>query len=273
VFSFAECDYERAIKQFLQECFNLPSSFPMSIAKLFLGVDDLIMQSFRARQNFFNRILTGRNSNASLAAMGMDRGLLFPSGSGWNHEFCELVGDLLDFGELDLSSPASCAAARSDLCSELFRRRHAHFQSSSSSFILELFPSISIPLPFFEHLSQMPHESVRVVLIFFANLLQYTYFRSSTITCAFCTENITSRHLFVCSRIRPNPICDWSAFVGDFREGNFQNAVDRIFLVIQRWATLTNRFQPSLSQRLDEYFTSTQYNTRRDNSAWALAFM
>jgi hypothetical protein len=82
VFTFSELEYERAIKQFLQECFNLPSSFPMAVSKFFLGIDDLILQSFRARTNFFRRILLGRNSVASLSAMGMDRGALWPLGYG-----------------------------------------------------------------------------------------------------------------------------------------------------------------------------------------------
>jgi hypothetical protein len=53
VFNFPELEYDRTIKQFLQECFNLPSSFPMAVAKLFLGINDLIMQAFRARTYFF----------------------------------------------------------------------------------------------------------------------------------------------------------------------------------------------------------------------------
>ncbi len=271
VFSFSELEYERAIKQFLQECFNLPSSFPMAVAKFFLGIDDLIMQSFRARQNFFRRVLLGQNSLASLSAMGMDRGVLFPSRLGWNYEFEELLGDLVDFPGIDLSNPSEVALAASEISGALTRRRYERFQASASSFILDLFPTLTIPLSFLEQLNQIPHESVRVVLIFFANLLQYTYFRSSSIVCAFCNANITSRHLFDCPNIVRNSVCSWPAFVHDFETEDFESALDRLFLVIQRWSILTNRFQPSLTARLDEYFRCTQFSTRRANTLWSLS--
>jgi hypothetical protein len=270
VYNFAELEYDRAIKQFLQECFNLPSSYPMVVAKFFLGIDDLVMQAFRARTNFFTRVLISQNSNASLCAMGIDRGSLFPLGIGWNAAFQNLLGDLLDFSSLDLSSPSVVFAARSELATALLQRRRERFRTSSSSFILDLFPSLSISPAFVEHLSEIPHESIRVVLIFFANMLQYTYFRSSTINCAFCNENISSRHLFDCSGISINPVCDWSAFVSDFHEEDYQSALDRLFLVIQRWSVVTNRFQPTLTTRLEEYFEHTQFRTRRNTIAWSI---
>jgi hypothetical protein len=89
--------------------------------------------------------------------------------------------------------------------------------------------------------------------------------------CAFCNENISSRHLFNCSGISVNPVCDWPAFVNDFLAEDYQNAIDRLFLVIQRWAILTNRFQPTLTARLDEYFAHTQFRTRRIGAAWSLS--
>jgi hypothetical protein len=243
----------------------------MVVAKFFLRIDDLIMQAFRARTNFFRRVLNGRNSNASLAAMGMDRGTLFPRGIGWNADFANGLGDHLDFAELDLSSHSHVSAALEELGTALAQRRRERFRTSSSSFILDLFPNLTISSAFWHQLSEIPHESVRVVLIFFANLLQYTYFRSSSILCPFCSENISSRHLFNCSGISVNPICDWSSLVNDFGTEDFQTALDRIFLVIQRWATLTNRFQPTLIARLDEYFASTQSRTRRNSIALGFA--
>jgi hypothetical protein len=271
VFNFSELDYDRAIKQFLQKCFNLPSSFPMAVAKIFLGIDDLIMQAFRARTIFFSRILNGQNSAASLSAMGLDRGVLLPIGIGWNADFANLLGDFLDFESLDLSNQTVIEAARSELSTSLFRRRRERFRTSASSFILDLFPNLTIPLAFLEHLNLIPHESIRVVLIFFANILQYTYFRSSSTTCAFCSAEISSRHLFDCTGISTNPICDWSAFVNDFQIEDYQGALDRVFLVIQRWSILTNRFQPSLSARLEEYFEHTHFHTRRNHAAWSLS--
>ncbi len=272
VFTFSEHEYDRAIKQFLQECFNLPSSYPMAVAKFFLGIDDMIMQTFRARTSFFHRVLNGRNSDASLSAMGMDRGSLFPMGIGWNADFARELSDYYDLSSLDLSNQSAVFAARGELETALARRRRERFRTSSSSFVLDLFPNLTIPAAFWELLDEIPHESIRVVLIFFANILQYTYFRSSSIICPFCSGNISSRHLFNCSGVSTNPVFEWTSFTNDFQVGDFRNAIDRLFLVIQRWATLTNRFQPALTARLDEYFAYTQTRTGRSNIAMSRSF-
>ncbi len=181
------------------------------------------------------------------------------------------MGDMIDFRGLDLSNPSEVSVATTEIAGALLRRRRERFQSSASSFILDLFPNLIISPTFLDHLCQIPHESVRVILIFFANTLQYTYFRSSSTVCAFCSSQITSRHLFNCSGISSSPICNWPAFVHDFQVEDFGSALDRLFLVIQRWSILTNRFQPALTATLDEYFTCTQYRSRRVNVAWSLS--
>ncbi len=270
VFSFPEHEYDRAIKQYLQECFNLPSSYPMAVAKFVLRIDDLIIQAFRARTNFFQRVLNGRNSDASLSAMGMDRGSLFHRGIGWNADFARELSDHFNFSSLDLSSQTSVSVAHDELQTALARRRRERFRTSSSSFILDLFPNLTIPAAFWELLNEIPHESIRVILIFFANMFQYTYFRSSSTTCPFCSDCISSRHLFNCSGITTNQNYEWSSFTQDFLTGDFRSAIDRLFLVIQRWATLTNRFQPALTARLDEYFAYSHSRTASSSLAMSL---
>jgi hypothetical protein len=270
VVSFPEIEYDRAVKQFLQECFSLPSSFPMSIAKLFVQIEDLNMQAFNARVNFFQRILRGSNSDASLAAMNMDRGTLYGMDLGWNAAFSRLVGDHLDFSNLDLSNLSEIDEARSELRVALSHRRAQHFASSSSYFVAEIFPNLRIPLSFSEHLNDLPHESIRIILIFFANMFQFTYFRSANLVCPFCPGNLSSTHLFDCLGVQRNPLCNWPDFIRDFHEENYADALDRLFLILQRWTILTNRFRPSFSGHVEEYFTTTVFQTRRRNSEWQL---
>jgi hypothetical protein len=268
VINFPELEYDRSIKLFLQECFSLPASFPMSIAKFFLRIDDLILQAFNARVNFFRRIISGSNSDASLGAMYMNRTQLFHRGMGWNADFVRITGGLLDFSELDLSNAAEIEEARSELVLVLARRRRERFAASASAFVVELFPNLMISPSFTQHLADLPHESVRIVLIFFANLFQYTYLRSSNLICAFCQGELSSTHLFMCQGVIQNSLCDWNAFVYDFQNENFADALDRLFLILQRWTTLTNRFQPSLSAHVDEYFTSSDFQNRRRDPRW-----
>jgi hypothetical protein len=48
----------------------------------------------------------------------------------------------------------------------------------------------------------------------------------------------------------------------------FSDALDRLFLVLQRWNTLTNHFVPGFGDRVDEYFEYTTYGSRRRNLDW-----
>jgi hypothetical protein len=88
--------------------------------------------------------------------------------------------------------------------------------------------------------------------------------------CPFCRENISSTHLLDCQGITPNPICRWDLFVSDFQQENYSDALDRLFLVIQRWTILSNRFQASLSAHLDEYFSWSDFPVRRRDSSWRI---
>jgi hypothetical protein len=240
----------------------------MSIAKLFLRIDDLIMQAFNARVNFFQRILAGTNSDASLGAMSMDRGHLFPRAVGWNADFGRMVEGFVDFQHVNLANLAEVEQARDDLRHALSRRRYERFSTSNSAFVLEIFPNLTIPIPFLQHLANLPHESIRIVLIFFANMFQFTYFRSSNLICAFCQFELSSPHMFQCQGVAPNPICNWSAFISDVQSENFTDALDRLFLILQRWATLTTRFQPSFSAHVNEYFEQTAFQNRRSDPIW-----
>jgi hypothetical protein len=268
--SFPELEYDRAVKQFLQECFSLPPSFPMIIAKLFVQIDDLVMQSFNARVGFFQRILVGSNTDASLAAMNMDRGSLYGRNLGWNAALGRQLEEFVDFPSIDLSNPSETDESRSELRVALSRRRAQRFASSSSSFVAQIFPNLTLPLSFSHHLNDLPHESIRIILIFFANMFQFTYFRSLSLTCPFCQGNLSSTHLFDCQGIQQSSLCNWSRFVNDFHGEEYTDALDRLFLVLQRWTILSNRFHPTFSAHVDEYFANTEFQNRRQNSAWHL---
>jgi hypothetical protein len=174
-----------SVKQFLEAAFTLPSSFPMSIAKIFVGVEDLMMQAFNARTNLIRRLLVGRNTDALLAALTFDRELLFKEGRGWNADFMTQFDGLIDLREFDLMSSLEVGEARQQLARVLAQRRLEHFATSGSSFMIKLFPSLIIPSTFLARVADLPHESVRIILIFCANLMKWTYFRSTSTTCPF----------------------------------------------------------------------------------------
>jgi hypothetical protein len=256
--SFPEVDYDRAVKQFLEAAFTLPSSFPMSIAKIFVGVEDLMMQAFNARTNLIRCLLMSRNTEASLAALTFDRELLLNEGHGWNSDFVDQFNGLIDLRDFDLTSPSAVDEARRHLALVLAHRRYELFATSGSSFMIELFLSLIIPPSSFAAVAELPHESVRIILIFCANLLKWTYFRSTTTSCPFCSLELDSPHFFSCPRISPNQICNWVDLVEEFQEESFSDALMRLFLVLQRWSIVTNRLHPTFSAHLDEFFECTR---------------
>ncbi len=258
--AFQELDFDRAVKIYLQECFNLPNSYPMIVAKFFLGVQELLLQVFNARTGFVGRAVRGSNSIASLSALAIDRETLFPREVGWNLALVNQFRHLIDLRDLDLTNPTLVYEAREELSRALNTRRRIRFENSSSAFIVDLFPSLTLPREFGEHIMVLPFESVRIILIFLANLLQHTYFRSLSQVCPFCEFNLTSTHFFECQGITQNPVCNWLSFVSEIHNEDYSGAIDRLFLVLQRWSTLTNRFQPGFMAHLDEYFRFTNPN-------------
>ncbi len=269
VITFDEEVFERAQKVFLQEALNLPNSFAYHMAKFFLNVDEFLLLSFDARVKFLQRIANG-NSDTSLSAMIMDREFLLPCRIGWSAGFYSLFEGRWEFHELDLLDEDDAGTARSRLVSFIDLRNLDRLRASAASYIVDIFPDLVLPPPLATYLGNLPFESVRIFVIFLANMMQWTYLRSSAQTFPFCRAELSSPHLFLCSGARNNPLCDWGRFVLDLQESLYQDALDRLFLLLQRWNTLTNNFTPGFSDRVDEYFEFTAYGSRKRNSLWPL---
>jgi hypothetical protein len=270
VVTFDQADFERAQKLFLQEVFNLPQSFAIYMAKFLLGVEDFLLLSFDARVRFMQRIANGF-SESSLAAMIMDREHLLPCGLGWNSGFYSLFPDRIELVDTDLTDAGETSVVRQQILHFARDRDTDRLRSSTASYLVDIFPSPTLPPPLATHLGTLPRESVRIFVIFLANMMQHTYFRSAALRCPFCSSEISSPHLFDCTSVRRNVLCDWGSFVEDLRSNLFQDALDRLFLVLQRWNVLTNHFTPGFQNHVNEYFEFTTYGSRRRNSVWLQA--
>ncbi len=270
VVSFNQEDFERAQKVFLQEVFNLPQSYPIYMAKFLLGVEDFLLLSFNARVRFLQQIAVG-NSDASLSAMIIDREELLPCGVGWNSGFYSLFPDRLELIDTDLSDSGETAEVRQRIIYFARENDLDRLRSSAASHLVNIFQEPTLPQSLATHLGTLPYESVRVIIIFLANMMQWTYLRSAALTCPFCHAQISSVHLFACTGVQSNSICDWDAFVRDMIDEMYHDAIDRIFLVLQRWNILTNHFTPGFQGHVNEYFEFTTFGSRRRNSPWLLA--
>jgi hypothetical protein len=262
--SFSEEEHDRAQKIFLQNVFSLPHSYPIQVATLLLGLNDFPLLFYDARTNFISR-LSSTGSLAALGAMLINRTELYPRGLGWNWELTQTVSGILDMDDVDLLSSHDVQEARGRLFDRLRDRRIERLRRSASSFLLELFPSAAIPRAFALFLGALPFESVRILLIFFGNLFQYTYLRSTNCACPFCPGEISSVHFFHCPHT-PYPYNDWSAVTNDFSLSDYRAGIDKIFLTLQRWAALTNKFRPDFGAKIEEYFYYTQSQVVRRNA-------
>lgn len=260
---FSEDEYERAQKLFVQNAFSLPPSFPIHLSCFLLDLPSFHISVFDARSKFISR-LARTGSIASLAAMALDREELFPLSDGWNHEFTNLLQQLVDLSDVDFLNPAEVGELRGKLVAGVMTRRIQKFQGSSASIVLEFFPEGRMPHSFSTFLGNLPFESVRILLVFMANLFPYTYFRCTKKACPFCSGQISSKHFFSCPHTPP-PYNDWSLLVSKFEEGDFWGAIDRIFLTLQRWASICQKFSPGFDEKLSEYFQSTEAMAPRRN--------
>jgi hypothetical protein len=216
---------------------------------------------FDTRTQFLGR-LADRGSIASLAAMVMDREYLLSLGFGWNSELIEATREHIDLREADLLSEDEVSESRAKLVDLLRMMRVRRFEGSASSFILDFFPHAFIPRDFALFLGDLPYESVRIFLIFMANMFQFTYLRTTNKACPFCSGQLSSEHFFLCDKT-PAPFNDWGSLVVEFRAREYWKAMDRIFLTLQRWSAICNKFTPGFGEKIQEYFQSTEIKARR----------
>ncbi len=263
---FSEEEYERAQKIFLQNVFSLPSSFPIHIACFMLGVPSFAVSVFDARVNFLSRVAR-RGSFSSLAALVMDREILLPRGLGWNHELIGLLDAYWNLRDVDLLDEEEVSEARERILDAQLARRVRRFEESASNFLLDFFPTATLPQDFATFLRHLPYESVRILLVFFGNMFQYTYLRSTNQACPFCTGELSSMHLFLCPHTPP-PYNDWPSLVGEFRNNDYWGAIDRVFLTLQRWSSICRNFAYGFADKVMEYFQYTESQVVRRNAAY-----
>jgi hypothetical protein len=165
VISFDQEEFERAQKLFLQEVFNLPSSFAFYMAKFLLGIEDYLLLSFDARVRFLQGITSG-NSVASLSAMIIDREELLPCGVGWNSGFYSLFPDRLELIDTDLSDNGETSEVRVRIAEFARDRDLERLRSSAASFLVDIFPNATLPRALATHLEHY-RERVSVLLFYF----------------------------------------------------------------------------------------------------------
>ncbi len=235
------------------------------MACFLLAIPEYALSLFNARTKFISGVVR-IGLVSSLAGMILDRGEFLLRGLGWNSELVEGLRDYIDLRDVDLLNDDEIAEAREDLGTSLVWHGMRRFKLSSSSFVLDFFPSAIMPRDFASFLKDLPYEAVRILLIFFANQFQFTYLRSTNMECPFCSGQVSSRHPFVCPHTPP-PYNDWSALTSEFQARDYWSAVDCIFLTLQRWASFCQNFAQGFADKVELYFSYTESQSVCRNAA------
>jgi hypothetical protein len=85
----------------------------------------------------------------------------------------------------------------------------------SSNHFLTLFPTQSVPRAFLAVLDSLPFESVRIFILFLANLTRFSALSPRNSPCPFCQDTLYASHFFDCdqySALGDEPV-SWSDFV------------------------------------------------------------
>jgi hypothetical protein len=265
--TFSPACYLRAQKIFLQEAWNLPRSFPIKVASFLLGCEPLETIMLRARLRFLQHPIEGNRTKASLCAMILDRLVLAPRRVGWTHDLGIAVPSLsssLDIRSLDLTNSSVTGAIFADLSWNLAAHMRANLQSSSSNHFLTLFPTLSVPRAFGNILGELSFESVRLFILFLANMTRFSFLSPRNALCPFCNETLYTQHFFDCDQYRAlgDERVSWNDFVEMLVRREWMDSIASSFRRLLGWSRRAEIFRDGFRHRVDEYFEELEWSHR-----------
>jgi hypothetical protein len=144
-------------------------------------------------------------------AFCQDRLLFLLGRECWNADFAELYESFFHgrrFTEFDLFSPED--EFRMELEMESEAHRHLRLTLMPSGILFQRLVSLGSYTTFARELSLRSFEEVRLILLFFANMLRFTFFVRPQETCPFCPTtsrvNLDSTHFLECNNIFHSPL-------------------------------------------------------------------
>jgi hypothetical protein len=264
--AISETIFIRAQKIFLQEAWNLPSSFPLNLATFILNGEDLEMIGLRARIRFLRHLITGNRTKASLSAIIIDRSILMPLRTGWNHDTNVMFPSTRqEMESIDLTDPRAVRLMYARLARRLAEKKRAITASSSHHHMLDLFPTLSIPRAFGDILGQLPFESVRLFVLYIGNMTRFTYLKRRKTICEWCKTEMYAKHFFECKQYEAlgDEHVPWSDFVQMFLRNEWWEGVSSVICRMAGWARRSTIFRAGFRDQIDEIYQEMQW-LRRD---------
>ena len=240
IVSFSKESMEKALMLFLRSCFSLPIGYPRAIFCELLDIDEFFLTQIRSRWRFFSRnIRLGRINSALTQAFLHDRELFRLGIPCWSRDFCKIFESFYNeraFIELDLFEEESQITEL--LRMESMSQRTLRMTLSPSAHLLRDLLPHRVTRSFLVSLSQRSFEEVRLILLFWGNMLRYCFFTGSVEICLLCSLPFNSEHFLSCTEINNNGVLgNWRLFL---ENENWEGFISFFFLVALEWIHRTN---------------------------------
>jgi hypothetical protein len=258
-----DLEWEKAVGIFVKSALCLPNSFPTCVCVSLLGLRPLCFKVMEARMKFLLKV-EGKPGSPSFSALLYDREHLMPRGFGVNAR----LGDQLV--KYDIVSTLDYRIHYSEILQATGRlsaveHLTALLSSGGRAFWVEISEDGRLPFDLCSVMSTLQYEQVRIVVLFLADSLQWSAPKKIPCKCPTCETPLSSMHLFSCS-------CsflsgqEWSVLMSLFKCASWQDAVDVIFAVLQKWVSETSIFKPSFTLNVLEYVPPVRSNPFRINT-------
>jgi hypothetical protein len=254
--SFSDECYEWVLMLFFRTCFSLPVGFPRAIFYFFAGPLEFSAVQMCARLKFFHKHAwkNGRMRDLFL----QDRILYLLGRECWNDDFSNLYEAFFHgrrYTEFDLFSPLN--EFRMELELESVAHRHLRLTLMPSGILFQQLVAIGSYSSFARELSRRSFEEARLILLFFANMLRFSFFTRTQESCPYCPSNIrlNSTHFLECRNIFHSPLLPlppdlplpsefdpWRTMCLQERWGDF---FDFFFLLGLMWSRVSSSVRPS----------------------------
>ncbi len=120
--------------------------------------------------------------------------------------------------------------------------------------------------PRWQHIWALCHSKVLELSCFFWQ----TWFKGHIFVHSWSSVRFVHR-ICLWSIVQGFNVIQWAigdVFLRDLRDSQYHDALDRLFLVLQRWSLITSSFSLGFRGSIDEYFEYTTYGSRRRDSSW-----
>ena len=240
IITFPVESMEKVLMVFLRSCFSLPTGYPRAIFYSLLDIDKFLFSQIRAWRRFFSRNVRSAIRPLMREVFLHDRELFHLGLPSWSQDFGSLFERFYTermFSEIDLFDEEQSMMEL--LRTESMSHRNGRMTLSPSAHLFQVLLPYRVNRPFLAALSARSFEEVRLMLLFWGNMLRYCLFNGVVEFCLLCNAGFTSEHFLSCTEVNSGEILgNWREMLANEKWDEF---ISFFFLIALEWMHRTNR--------------------------------